>query len=182
MTSAKNTEPFERATNRPWGEWVALLDAAGARALPHPEIVPLVLAQIDVDSLYNANWWAQGLTIAYEQHIGRRIPGQRGDGTFAGSISKTYPGSLDDALAAWQAIVAGRTEFIGLRVAGEPASSATEKWRYWRCGLEDGSKVNVTVNAVGPGKSRIAVEHTKLTSPEAIAASKQWWRELLAGI
>lgn len=182
MTSPVNTAPLERATNRLWDEWVALLDAAGARELAHQEIVPLVIAEIDLDSLYNPWWWAQGVTIAYEQHIGRRIPGQRGDGTFAGSVSKTYPGSIDDALAAWQALVAGRTEFLGLRVEVDPTSSATEKWRYWRCGLEDGSKVSVIMNASAPGKSRIAVEHSKLISPEAIATSKLWWRELLSGI
>ncbi len=175
-----NTAAYERATSRPWQEWVDALDLAGARDLPHPGIVPLVLADIDAATVKNAHWWAQGITIAYEQHIGRRIPGQRGDGTFAGTVSKTYSGSMDEAVAAWLALVKGRTEFLGLEVVAEPSTSATEKWRYWRCGLVDDSKVNVTVNTASPGKSRVAVEHSRLASPEATAEAKAWWKALLA--
>lgn len=187
MTRPMNIDSFERATSRPWSAWVDALDRAGARGLPHAEIVPLVLADIDASTVRNPHWWAQGITIAYEQHIGRRIPGQRGDGTFAGSVSKTYPGSMDEALTAWLALVEGRGEFLGLGVDVAPSTSTTEKWRYWRCGLEDGSKVTVTVNAVAgtgsaPGKSRVAVEHGRLPSPEAAAESKTWWRGLLAGL
>lgn len=182
MTRPMNIDSFERATRRPWQEWVDALDRAGARDLPHPDIVSLVLADIDASTVTNAHWWAQGITIAYEQHIGRRIPGQRGDGTFAGTVSKTYPGSMDEALAAWRALVDGRGEFLGLAVEVEPSASATEKWRYWRCGLEDGSKVNVTINAASPDKARLAVEHSKLPSPEAAAESKAWWKTLLSGL
>lgn len=179
MTKPMNAAAYARATGREWDQWIADLDVAGARDLPHADIVALVQPQLEGLELNNMGWWAQGLTIAYEQHIGRRIPGQRSDGTFASSISKTFAGTMDDALAAWTALVGGRTSFLDLDIVGEPSTSATEKWRYWRCNLGDGSRVNVTANEARPGKSRLAVEHSQLTSPEAAADSKDYWKTLL---
>lgn len=182
MTKAQGVGPYEKVTNREWPEWVALIDGMGGRELSHPDIVPLVQKELAHLELKNHSWWAQGLTIAYEQHIGRRIPGQQGDGTFAASASKTVPGSMDEALAAWTALVDARAEFNGLEITEQPTTSATEKWRYWRCVLEDDSRVNATVNESAPGKARVAVQHSRLPSPEAVAESKAFWKALLAGL
>lgn len=180
MTKPQGVGPYEKVTQRGWPEWVTLIDGMGGRELPHPDIVPLVQKEIWHLDLKNHGWWAQGITIAYEQHIGRRIPGQQGDGTFASSASKTVPGSMDEALAAWVDLVDGRTQFNGLEMTGEPTTSATPKWRYWRCRLDDGSRLNVTVNESVPGKCRVAVEHGQLVSPEAAAEFKAYWKEQLA--
>jgi hypothetical protein len=152
----------------------------GGRELAHPDIVPLVQSELALLALNNPGWWAQGITVAYEQHIGRRIPGQQGDGTFAASASKTIPGTMDAALTAWIALVDGRSSFNGVAVMDEPSMSATAKWRYWRCGLEDDSRVDVTVNESAPGKCRVAVQHSQLVSPEAAAECKAYWKAQLA--
>ncbi|MEO9009891.1 MAG: hypothetical protein ABI382_05820 [Nakamurella sp.] len=182
MTKPQGVGPYEKVTHRAWPEWVALIDGMGGRELSHPDIVPLVQKEIAHLDMKNHGWWAQGITIAYEQHIGRRIPGQQGDGTFASSASKTVQGSMDEALAAWVALVDGRTVFNGLEIAEQAATSATAKWRYWRCGLEDESRVNVTVNESTPGKGRVAVQHSRLLSPEAAAEWKAYWKAQLAGL
>ena len=182
MTKPQGVGPYEKITQRPWPEWVARIDSMGGRELAHPEIVPLVQGEIAHLEMKNHGWWAQGITIAYEQHIGRRIPGQQGDGTFASSASKTVSGSMDEALAAWIELVDACSSFNNLEVSEEPTTSATAKWRYWRCGLEDDSRVNVTVNESAPGKSRVAVQHARLLSPEAAAEWKAFWKELLAGL
>ncbi|WP_146069447.1 hypothetical protein [Cryobacterium sp. Y11] len=182
MTKPQGVGPYEKVTQRAWPEWVALIDGRGGRELSHPDIVPLVQQEIAHLNLANDGWWAQGITIAYEQHIGRRIPGQQGDGTFAASISKTVLGSMDVALAAWIALVDGRTSFNGIKVTDGPTTSATGKWRYWRCGLEDESRVNVTVNEAAPGKCRVAVQHGQLVSSEAASDCKAYWKALLAGL
>jgi hypothetical protein len=182
MTKQQSVGPYEKKTQRAWPEWVSLIDGMGGRELPHPDIVPLVQNKIAHLDLKNHGWWAQGITIAYEQHIGRRIPGQQGDGTFAASASKTIAGSMDAGLAAWIALVDGRTSFNGLEVTEEPTTSATAKWRYWRCGLEDDSRVNVTVNDSASGKCRVAVQHSQLVSPEAATECKAYWKALLAGL
>lgn len=124
-------------TQRGWPEWVALIDRMGGKELSHADIVPLVQNEIAHLDLKNHGWWAQGITIAYEQHIDHRIPGQQGDGTFASSVSKTVQGTMDTALSAWVAQVGGHTSFNGLEVTEAPTTSATTKWRYWRCRLEN---------------------------------------------
>ena len=182
MTKPQSVGPYVKVTKRGWPEWVAVIDAMGGRELSHPDIVPLVQHELAHLELKNHGWWAQGITIAYEQHIGRRIPGQQGDGTFAASASKTIPGSMDAAITAWTALVAGRRSFNGLEVTDAPTTSATAKWRYWRCGLEGDSRVNVTVNESGPGKCRVAVQHSQLGSPEAAAECKAYWKAQLASL
>lgn len=182
MAKRQNVGAIERATRREWSDWVASIDALGGRDLPHEEIVPLVRDAISNAELKNHGWWAQGITIAYEQHIGRRIPGQQSDGTFACNASKTLPGTLDGALAAWVDSVENHTRFNGVEVTDPPSTSATTAWRYWRCVLEDGSRVNVTVNAATNGKSRIAVQHGRLNSPEAATEWKTYWKAHLAGV
>ncbi|SEN10064.1 hypothetical protein E3O25_12400 [Cryobacterium sp. TMT1-3] len=182
MTKPQGVGPYVKVTQRGWPEWVALIDGFGGRELAHPDIVPLVQDAIAHLDLKNHGWWAQGITIAYEQHIGRRIPGQQGDGTFAASASKSVSGSMDAAITAWIALVAGRTSFNGLDVTDEPTTSATAKWRYWRCQLEDDSRVNVTVNETASGKCRVAVQHSQLVSPEAAAECKTYWKTQLAAL
>lgn len=180
MTKPMNAAAYARATGREGDQWVANLDGADARGLPHTDIVALVQPQLQGLELKNTGWWAQGLTIAYEQHIGRRIAGQRSDGTFANSISKAITGTMDDALTAWTTLVGDRKSFLDLDIVGEPSSSATEKWRYWRCGLADSSRVAVTANEARPGKARLAVEHSQLSSPDAAADSKDYWKSLIS--
>ena len=180
MTKPMNAAAYARATGCGWDEWVEFLDKSGGRELSHADIVALIQPRLEGLGLKNTGWWAQGLTIAYEQHIGRRIAGQRSDGTFASSVSKTVAAAMDDALAAWIALVDGRSSLLDLDIVGEPSTSATEKWRYWRCALADSSRVDVTANEPRPGKSRLAVEHSQLSSPEAVVDSKAYWKALLS--
>lgn len=94
------------ATGISWTDWVAWLDASDARGMSHPEIAALAQARMsagtDVD-VENAGWWAQSVTVAYEQQIGRRVPGQRQDGTFYVSASRTVQVEPGTAMAVWQA-------------------------------------------------------------------------------
>jgi hypothetical protein len=49
-------------TGRSWPEWVRLLDADNAAALPHREIAALVHEKHGVGS-----WWTQMVTVGYER-------------------------------------------------------------------------------------------------------------------
>jgi hypothetical protein len=116
-----------------------------------------------------SQWWAQMLTVQYEQVIGRRVAGQDCSGSFSVSVSKTLPGTPDDALAHWLALVAGCREFSDIAISREPTVSHTEKWRYWRCGLADGSRVNVNISHKSTDKTALSVQHEKLESAEQVA-------------
>jgi hypothetical protein len=57
-------------TGKTWQEWFAVLDAAGARAMDHQSIAAYSYQQLRLPG-----WWAQMVTVAYEQARGRSRPG-----------------------------------------------------------------------------------------------------------
>lgn len=159
-------------------DWVAKLTERGAAELPHAEIARLALELLGTNSAppENPEWWAQGVTVAYEQHIGRRLPGQRSDGSFQASASKTFAGNKDEALAALTARYDGATEINSIALDGEPATSATEKWRYWRVSLADGTRIQAVIDDKAAGKARIGLQHSNLTNPDDVVAWKAFWK------
>lgn len=158
----------------------AAFTSAGGESLSHRELAA-VAAEL-FTGVDNPDWWAQGAAIAYEQQIGRRLPGQRADGSFAVTVSKTLPGDPDGALAVFEALMAGRSALGAVPFAEAPATSRTEKWRYWRVPLADGTRGAVTIGTRRPGASGVAVEVSRLTDPEAVEAWREHVRSLLGGM
>ncbi|MFC7448845.1 hypothetical protein [Rhodococcus daqingensis] len=175
MTRPSNTDAIEKGTGRDWSEWIDLLDSAGAKGLPHNEIARLIQ-----DEWGTTGWWAQSVTVAYEQQIGRRVPGQDCNGEFSVSVSKTLTGTMDEALSSWVTLVGGRTEFSDVAIFGDAAVSATEKWRYWRCTLEDGTRVGVTIHQKSPDRATLGIGHEKLESADAVEHWRPFWKTLVA--
>jgi hypothetical protein len=178
MTKPSNYASIEAATKRSWDEWVAYLEHAGAAALPHPEIATLVHAELK-GKVDNPGWWAQSITVAYEQHIGRREPGQQNDGSYEVSVTKTLPGTKEDVYMLWVEAHGEAKDFNGFAVLG-PRTSVTPVRNYWRCDLDDGSSVAVATEQKAPGKAMISITHTKLTSADTKDKWRVYWKELLA--
>lgn len=182
-----NIDALVRATSIAWEDWTARLDAAGGKELDHRALAEHALAAIrEQGGCSNPEWWAQMTAVAYEQHIGRRLPGQRGDGTFDANASRTVPGTLDEAHARVCEVFASALAEDGSAWAlqGEPRTSATPKWRYWRADFTDGTSVALTVNdkKVADGaapKATVALGHAKLPSPEAVTEAKAFWKGVL---
>jgi len=166
----------QAATGKKWDEWYAILDSAGARGMPHKEIAQWLADGAAVSD----PMWCQWITIAYEKQIGRRVTGQDCYGNFYATASKAVAGDLDSALDSWLRRVAGITDFNGLALAHAPKVSKSEKFRYWRAVFDDGSTINVVINAKGQGKCTVAIDHRKLADQEAVAAWKAYWKEFLA--
>ncbi len=177
MAQSISSEAVERATGKPLSSWISFLDARHAADLPHKDIAILLSNDGDVPG-----WWAQMLTVAYEQHIGRRVPGQDCTGEFSVSVSKTLSGSMDDALAWWIDLVDGRDEFSDIAITRGPDISETEKWRYWRIGLGDGSRVNVNIHQKDAGKASLGIQHEKVESQEQIEHWRAFWKAFLKGV
>jgi len=171
------TEAVEKGTGRSWSDWLAFFERIGAERVDHAE-----LARAIEEEGVATGWWAQAVAIHYEQAVGRRVEGQTGDGKFAANASRTVPGDLDTGLERWLALVAGDDAFDGVPFDAEPSVSATEKWRYWRCALVDGSRVQVTVSAKDGGKVVVAVQHERLESMEARDRWKAYWKARLASL
>lgn len=169
-------EAIKAATGRDWQEWYDWIIAQGLGDLPHKDIV------MKVHATGIRGWWSQSVTVGYERMIGRRAVGQRCDGAFSASASKTVTGDLDIALEKWLDLVAGKVEFDDALAESEPRQSQSPKWRYWKVDLDNGSKVQVTISEKGGGKSVIGIGHEKLADADAVAKSKAFWKDLLSAL
>lgn len=166
-----------KATGRSWAEWRALLDAAGAASMSHKDIAAWLHREHGVPG-----WWAQGLTVRYEQEIGRRAPGQTCAGDFGVGVSTTRPGTMDEVLAEWRSRHDDAVEFDGVPIEGPPRVSSTDKWRYWRVGLADGGRVSVNIAPKPGGKSSLQIEHGKLADAEAVERWRAFWKGRLESL
>jgi len=119
------------------------------------------------------------IAVTYEQHIGRRVPGQRGDRSFSISACRTLSGSLDDSLARWAEAVGRPDEISGVAIERGPETSESEKWRYWRCTLADGSRVAVNISLKAPDKPVISVQHEQLKSEDLGEQWRAYWKGVL---
>lgn len=169
---------IETATGASLADWTRRLEEAGARALDHAAIARLLVERWEI-----TEWWAQGVTVAYEQVIGRRVPGQSSAGDFAASASRTVPGDMDAVRGAWNAFLTTRRR--SERGLGEPRLSDSATWRYWRAELTDGSTlaVNITTRAHpagdGPPRSTLGLEHKGLATAAARDLWKATWTQTL---
>lgn len=77
------------ATGRGWVEWFEWLGARAADELDHKSIVALLAEDGELES----GWWQQNVSVRYEQHIGRRRPGEAQDGTFQVGSRRTFRSS-----------------------------------------------------------------------------------------
>jgi hypothetical protein len=157
---------------------MAFLDGIGARDLSHAEIAVRALELIDSD-VENPGWWAQGIAVTYEQAIGRRIPGQRSDGTFEMSVSKATSLGMADLMDRWMAFAGSDHAVLDL-IAGNPRVSDTENRTTWRSKARDGSSIVVTSEPKGDGRASIVVQQMGLETLEDNDAARLTWRDILA--
>ena len=161
-------------TGKGWDEWLAILDADGARDLGHKEIVELVGRHLPAED----GWWQQMVTVAYEQARGLRAKHQKPEGfqisrskTVAVPIARLYAAFTDpSAQAAWlgQVVAAGLTP----RTC-HPDKSARFVW------TDGQTTVDALFYEKGAGKSQIALQHSKLATADEAAAMKTYWGERL---
>ncbi|QNE88600.1 hypothetical protein H0194_05615 [Corynebacterium incognita] len=159
-------DKFSRATGKSLEEWMRLIPAE----LSHKE-----MAQAAVEAGATP-WWAQGIAVEIERRIGRRKVGESCTGDINASTSKTVPG-------VWTEVFDALAEFLATKCPfdiEEPTTSATEKWRYWRADVTDGTKITINVSD-GGGKSKIGVQHSKLPDHDARQNVKDVWQSTLTG-
>ncbi|NJD26989.1 MAG: hypothetical protein FIA92_01685 [Chloroflexi bacterium] len=161
-------------TGRPWAEWFAILAAWGAADRPHGEIARHLNDALGVDG-----WWSQNITVEFERAIGRRQVGQRADGTFVATASKTIGVAAEAAFDAF-ADEAVRGRWLAdtpLRLRG-----ATPH-RIVRFDWADGpERVQVTFDPKAEGRTLVALEHQRLADGEAVKGSKAFWKDRLADL
>lgn len=173
MATNPRIAPIERATDRSWDSWLAFMDAVGAKDLSHKDIAQKAYNELE-DTMDQAGWWAQSIAVAYEHHIGRRVPGQRSDGTFQLSVSRSTSLGIEELMAKWADFAAGNGAVRDL-LAEEPRVSGTERRMTWRSKATDGSAVVVTSEPKKNGTASIVATQMGLATPEANDAARERW-------
>jgi hypothetical protein len=167
-------EAIRNATGRGWQEWFSILDEWRAASRGHPEIARWLQEQHGV-----GGWWSQSLTVGYEQARGRRARGQRADGGFSVTASKTVAVPVERL---YEAFLSREVRERWLPGAEMRIRTATPP-KYARFDWEDGStRVIVGFTAKDEAKSQVGLEHERLPDAETAEEMKAWWRERVAAL
>jgi hypothetical protein len=156
-----------------WERWVKALDQAKAYTWPHRDIAKHVREKYKVPS-----WWAQTVTVGYERIKGMRAIGQRRDGSFEASKSKTLPVSLARLYGAFHDARTRARWLPGVELTVRTA--AREK--SMRIGWPDGTRVVVGFLPRGEKKSQVALAHEKLPDRASVQRMKEYWAERLSAL
>jgi hypothetical protein len=160
----------KRATGRAWADWFEALDEAGGAALDHRGIVGLAVG------LGAGDWWAQQVTVVYEQARGKRALHQK-PGGFAVSASRTIAVPADRAFEAFTN-AQERNRWLPDPVevsTATPSKSVRLRWH-------DGSRLSVNLWPKGDERVQVVVQHERLADADAAAKQKARWAERLSAL
>ena len=161
---------IKEKTGCTWERWVHALDRHKAVGMSHGEIAALVNTEYKIDG-----WWSQSVTVGYERIKGLRAIGQRRDGTYEATKSRTFNVPVTTLFDAWADAGVRRR---WLKEADVRTRTATAP-KSIRLGWSDGSIIAVGFMPKGKGKSAVAVQHTKLPDRETANRLKDYWSERL---
>lgn len=161
---------LQQKTGKTWQQWFAILHSVNAEGLHHKEIAQFLSTQPQVN-----DWWAQMITVGYEQYYGRRERHQKPDG-YEISVSKTYPLPLSSLFNAWTNETVRKkwlTEDIHIR-----KKTANKSLRItW---VDNVTSVTVNFYEKGIDKSQVVVQHAKLTDKDTAENQKLFWKSKLS--
>lgn len=155
----------KKATGRNWNEWVRVLDTEKSAEKSHRDIAKYV------KSLGTPDWWSQMVTVGYERIRGLRERGQKREGTYEATKSRTFAVPLAKL---YSAFANARVRAKWLPDVKVRTSSVNKSMRL---GMDDGTLVAVGFFAKGEGKTSVAIGHSKLRDKETAAKMKAWWAE-----
>jgi uncharacterized protein YndB with AHSA1/START domain len=167
---------IKEKTGCAWEKWVKSLDYHGADKMSHREIAQLVSEKYKVPS-----WWTQTVTVGYERIKGIRARGQRRDGTFEATKSKTFNVSVDTLFDAW---AADKNRNRWLKNAPVKLRGATKN-KYARLDWSDdrgNTIVSIGFLTKGKSKSSVSVQHPDLPDKETATRLKEFWSEQLENL
>ncbi|CAN5284392.1 hypothetical protein BH23BAC3_BH23BAC3_23260 [soil metagenome] len=162
-------DAVKEKTGRDWTEWCKNLDDRGADDLPHNEIAKMVNTMHE-----GGGWWSQTVTVGYERMRGKRVTGQKSDGTFSANAGKTLPVNASVAHSYFVEPEKRRqwlNEPIEIRKTTVPKSV--------RITWPDDTSVEVWISKKGNSKCSVNVEHKKLADEESVQDLKTYWKAAL---
>jgi hypothetical protein len=115
------------------------------------------------------------VTVGYERIKGLRARGQRLDGSYEVSKSRTFTVPVARLFDAWADAGTRRRWLKDASVKVRTSTVATSM----RLGFSDGTIVALWFTPKGAAKSVVALAHTKLPDRETANRLKQYWSERL---
>lgn len=160
---------LKEKTGKTWKEWYGVISKAGCEHATHKEIVQFLANNHQVTS-----WWAQMITVGYEQWSGKRDRHQKPDG-YEISVSKTFDAKIADLYKAWidESI---RITWLSNSVVIRKANLAKSLRITWS---QDSTNVTVNFYSKHEYKTQIVVQHSKLRDGELAEEKKSFWKEAL---
>ena len=168
----REREPDVGPTGRPYSEWFAQLDAWGATEVPHKEIAAWLTSERGVPG-----WWAQNITVEYERARGLREVGQRRDGLYSVTATKTIGVPIEELYAAVVEPARREAWLPGVQLRERTATPHRTARFDWG---EGDTRVIVGFEAKADSKSVVAVAHERLPDRDVAATMKAFWRERLS--
>jgi len=171
LPEGPSDERVAAATGHGLRHWLGVLDEWGAESRTHTEIARHLRDDHGV-----SGWWAQSITVSYERACGLRAKHQTGE-TFTVSVSKTVAVPVERLHAAF----ADEQERARWLPAGELSLRTARPPRSARFDHGDGvTRVHAHLDAKGPERSVVSLQHERLRTLEEAEAAKAAWRERLA--
>jgi hypothetical protein len=152
-------------TGKGWEEWFALLDGRSATNSTHKEIARFLVEECAI-----GGWWAQTVTVGYEQARGMRQKHQKLDG-FASTASRTIPVPLSDLYAAW-ATEESRKPWLPDPIT---VTSVIENKSLRAVSADGRTRISAYFSEKDDSKSQVSVQHEKLADADEVATSKAYW-------
>ena len=171
--AGKSDAILKAKTGCTWERWVKALDRAHAHTWPHRDIAAYVHEKYKLPG-----WWAQTVTVGYERIKGLRAIGQRRDGSFDATKSKTFAVPL---ARLYRAFNDARTRARWLPGVDLTVRTATRD-KSMRITWPDRTSVEVGFASRGAAKSQVQLQHGKFADPAAAMRAKQYWAERLGAL
>lgn len=159
-------------TGRGWGQWLADLDAAGAKDWSHKEIVTHLKQNYAL-----SGWWRQCVTVGYERMRGKRDVHETTEG-FAANKSKTMAAPIEQVFSFW---VDGRKRKRWLDINPDYSTNNSNKTLRFAW-PETKERVNVGFTAKSEGRTTVTIEHRRLSDQDAVSKMKAYWTERLEAL
>jgi len=141
--------------------------------MTHREIAELVQKKYGV-----GDWWTQTVTVGYERIKGLRARGQRRDGSYEATKSRTFDVPIATLYEAF-ADKSVRDRWLNGTEVKVRRATAPKSIRF---GLADGAIVAVGFIPKGKSKSSVAVTQAKLPDRESAERLKKYWTERLESL
>jgi uncharacterized protein YndB with AHSA1/START domain len=168
--AAMSNAVISKKTGRDWTQWVEALDWHKADKLTHRQIADIVSREFGVP-----DWWTQAVTVGYERIKGIRAIGQRRDGSYEATKSRTFAAPVKKLFDAWAKAPARRRWLAQPGIIVRSATSPKAMRIVW----SDATVVVLNFSAKGKSKSAVAVQHGRLPDKATADRMKQYWSDRL---